>query len=128
PAFAHIPMILGPDRHRLSKRHGATSVLAFRDEGFLPEAMVNYLARLGWAHGDQEVFSREELTQLFDLRQVGQTPAIFDRAKLEWLNQVWLKRLADDPGERSGWRRRGSARSWSASGSPRRRRPSSEAR
>ena len=100
PAFAHIPMILGPDRHRLSKRHGATSVLAFRDEGFLPEAMVNYLARLGWAHGDQEVFTREELTQLFDLRQVGQTPAIFDRAKLEWLNQVWLKRLADDPGER----------------------------
>jgi len=97
PVFAHIPMILGPDRKRLSKRHGATSVLAFRDEGFLPEAMVNYLARLGWAHGDQEVFTREELIQLFDLRQVGATPAIFDRTKLEWLNQVWMKRLLEDP-------------------------------
>jgi glutamyl-tRNA synthetase len=100
PVFAHIPMILGPDRHRLSKRHGATSLLAFRDEGFLPEAMLNYLARLGWAHGDQEVFTRAELTRLFDLRQVGQTAAIFDRAKLLWLNQVWLKRLAEDPQER----------------------------
>ena len=97
PVFAHIPMILGPDRKRLSKRHGATSVLAFRDEGFLPEAMVNYFARLGWAHGDQEVFAKEELIQLFDLRQVGATPAIFDRTKLEWLNQTWMKRLAEDP-------------------------------
>jgi glutamyl-tRNA synthetase len=96
PVFAHIPMILGPDRKRLSKRHGATSVLAFRDEGFLPEAMVNYFARLGWAHGDQEVFTRDELIQLFDLRDVGATPAIFDRTKLEWLNQVWMKRLAGD--------------------------------
>jgi glutamyl-tRNA synthetase len=90
-------MILGPDRKRLSKRHGATSVIAYRDEGFLPEAMVNYLARLGWAHGDQEVFTRDELVRLFEIRQVGSAPAIFDRAKLEWLNQVWLKRLADDP-------------------------------
>ncbi|HZS33051.1 MAG TPA: glutamate--tRNA ligase [Methylomirabilota bacterium] len=97
PTFAHVPMILGPDRKRLSKRHGATSVLAYRDEGFLPEAMVNYLARLGWAHGDQEVFTREELVRLFDIRQVGSAPAIFDRAKLEWLNQVWEKRLAEDP-------------------------------
>ena len=97
PAFAHIPMILGADRKRLSKRHGATSVLAFREEGFLPEAMVNYLARLGWAHGDQEVFSQDELVRLFDLRQVGATAAIFDRAKLEWLNQVWMKRLSEDP-------------------------------
>ncbi|MGH9360551.1 MAG: glutamate--tRNA ligase family protein, partial [Thermoanaerobaculia bacterium] len=64
---------------------------------FLPEAMVNYLARLGWAHGDQEVFTREELIRLFDLRQVGATPAIFDRTKLEWLNQVWMKRFAGDP-------------------------------
>ena len=94
--FAHIPMILGPDRKRLSKRHGATSVLAFRGEGFLPEAMVNYFARLGWAHGDQEVFTRDELIRLFDLRQVGATPAIFDRTKLEWLNQVWMKRLVED--------------------------------
>jgi glutamyl-tRNA synthetase len=97
PVFAHIPMILGPDRKRLSKRHGATSVLAFRDEGFLPEAMVNYFARLGWAHGDQEVFSKEELIQLFDLRHVGATPAIFDRIKLEWLNQTWAVKLRDDP-------------------------------
>jgi glutamyl-tRNA synthetase len=97
PVFAHIPMILGTDRKRLSKRHGATSVLAFRDEGFLPEAMVNYFARLGWAHGDQEVFTREELVQLFDLQHVGATPSIWDRAKLEWLNQVWLKKLAEDP-------------------------------
>ena len=100
PVFAHIPMILGPDRKRLSKRHGATSVLAFRDEGFLPEAMVNYFARLGWAHGDQEVFTRDELIRLFDLRQVGATPAIFDRTKLEWLNQVWMKRLVEDPSGR----------------------------
>jgi glutamyl-tRNA synthetase len=100
PVFAHIPMILGADRKRLSKRHGATSVLAFRDEGFLPEAMVNYFVRLGWAHGDQEVFTRDELIRLFDLRQVGATPAIFDRAKLEWLNQTWMKRLAEDPATR----------------------------
>jgi glutamyl-tRNA synthetase len=96
PAFAHIPLILGADRKRLSKRHGATSVVAFRDEGFLPEAMVNDLARLGWAHGDQEVFTREELIRHFDLRQVGATPAIFDRTKLEWLNQTWGVRLRDD--------------------------------
>src|SRR5262245_47033932 len=97
PVFAHIPMILGSDRKRLSKRHGATSVLAFRDDGFLPEAMLNYFARLGWAHGDQEVFSKEELIQLFDLHHVGATPSIFDRTKLEWLNQVWMKKLAEDP-------------------------------
>jgi glutamyl-tRNA synthetase len=93
PAFAHIPMILGPDRRRLSKRHGATSVLAFREEGFLPEAMINGLARLGWAAGDQEVFAREDLVRLFELRQVGQAPSIFDRVKLEWLNQQWMTRL-----------------------------------
>jgi glutamyl-tRNA synthetase len=93
PVFAHIPMILGPDRSRLSKRHGATSVLAFRDEGFLAEAMVNYLARLGWAHGDQEVFTREEMVRLFDLGAVGAAGAIFDRAKLEWLNGHWLRSL-----------------------------------
>src|SRR5207245_4590452 len=65
PEFAHVPMILGPDRSRLSKRHGATSVQAFRDAGVLPQAMVNYLARLGWSHGDQEVFTREELIEYF---------------------------------------------------------------
>ena len=100
PVFAHIPMILGADRKRLSKRHGATSVLAFRDEGFLPEAMVNYFARLGWAHEDQEVFTRDELIRLFDLRHVGATPAIFDRTKLEWLNQTWMKRLVENPATR----------------------------
>jgi glutamyl-tRNA synthetase len=97
PVFAHIPMILGADRSRLSKRHGAASVLAFRDEGFVPEALVNYLARLGWAHGDQEVFTREELVRLFDVRQVGATAAVFDRTKLEWLNGHWLRSL--DPAE-----------------------------
>jgi glutamyl-tRNA synthetase len=97
PVFAHIPMILGPDRSRLSKRHGATSVLAFRDAGILPEAMVNYLARLGWSHGDQEIFSREELIARFDLAHVGSASAIFDRAKLEWLSNYWMRQA---PGER----------------------------
>jgi glutamyl-tRNA synthetase len=96
PAFAHIPMILGADRSRLSKRHGATSVLAFREEGFLPEAMVNYLARLGWSHGDQEIFSPEELIQHFDLTQVGSAGAIFDPGKLQWLNNYWIRQA--DPG------------------------------
>ncbi len=96
PAFAHIPMILGPDRSRLSKRHGATSVLAFKEEGFLPEAMVNYLARLGWSHGDQEVFSREELIAHFDLAHVGSAGAVFDRAKLEWLGNHWMKQMPAD--------------------------------
>ncbi|MFQ5899343.1 MAG: glutamate--tRNA ligase [Candidatus Methylomirabilia bacterium] len=91
PAFAHIPMILGRDRSRLSKRHGATSVLAFRDAGILSEALVNYLARLGWSHGDQEIFSREELIQHFDLAQVGSAGAVFDRTKLEWLSNHWLR-------------------------------------
>lgn len=97
PAFAHVSMILGPDRSRLSKRHGATAVQAFRDEGILPEAMVNYLARLGWSHGDQEVFSREELIALFDVGDVAASGAVFDRAKLEWLCQHYMKAL---PGER----------------------------
>ncbi|MFQ5657014.1 MAG: glutamate--tRNA ligase [Candidatus Methylomirabilales bacterium] len=100
PRFAHIPMILGPDRTRLSKRHGATSVLAYRELGYLPEALVNYLVRLGWSHGDQEIFSREELIRYFDITRVGDTPAVFDQAKLDWLNAHYLreadpKRLAD---------------------------------
>jgi glutamyl-tRNA synthetase len=97
PAFAHVSMILGPDRSRLSKRHGATSVQAFRDAGILPEAMVNYLARLGWAHGDQEVFARDELVRLFDIKDVSSSGAVFDGTKLEWLSHEHLKRL---PGER----------------------------
>ena len=91
PEFAHVPMILGPDRSRLSKRHGATSVQAFRDAGVLPQAMVNYLARLGWSHGDQEVFTREELIEYFNLKHVGASGAVFDAAKLEWLSQHWIK-------------------------------------
>jgi glutamyl-tRNA synthetase len=90
-------MILGPDKSRLSKRHGATSVLAFREAGILPEAMVNHLARLGWSHGDQEIFTREELIHAFDLAQVGKAGAIFDYAKLEWLSHHWLKQA---PAER----------------------------
>jgi glutamyl-tRNA synthetase len=91
PTFAHIPLILGPDKQRLSKRHGATSVQAFREVGIVPEAMVNYLARLGWSHGDQEIFSGAELAAHFDLAHVGQSAAVFDRAKLEWLSQHWIK-------------------------------------
>ena len=89
-------MILGADRTRLSKRHGATSVLAFKEEGFLPEAMLNYLARLGWSHGDQEIFSREELIQHFDLAHVGSAGAIFDPEKLQWLNNYWIRRADVD--------------------------------
>jgi glutamyl-tRNA synthetase len=100
PEFAHVSMILGPDRSRLSKRHGATSVQAFRDAGLLPEAMVNYLARLGWSRGDQEIFSRDELIEHFDIKDVSSSGAIFDRTKLEWMSQHYLKtidgaRLAD---------------------------------
>jgi glutamyl-tRNA synthetase len=97
PRFAHIPMILGADRGRLSKRHGAASVQAFRDAGYLSEAMVNYLARLGWSHGDQEVFTRAELIRSFDLAHVGASSAVFDPAKLDWLGQQWLIRT---PGAR----------------------------
>src|SRR5437763_4935965 len=91
PQFAHASMILGPDRSRLSKRHGATSVQAFRDEGILPEAMVNYLARLGWSHGDQEIFTRQELIERFDVKDVASSGAIFDRTKLEWFSHEYLK-------------------------------------
>ena len=93
PAFAHIPMILGSDKSRLSKRHGATSVQAFRDAGIVPEAMLNYLARLGWSHGDEEIFSRDDIARHFDLAHVGQAAAIFDRAKLEWLSMHWIKAM-----------------------------------
>ena len=97
PAFAHASMILGADRSRLSKRHGATSLLAFRDAGILPEAMVNYLARLGWSHGDQEIFSRDELIAMFDIKDVSAAGAIFDQTKLEWLSHEYMKTL---PGAR----------------------------
>ncbi|HEY5635572.1 MAG TPA: glutamate--tRNA ligase [Burkholderiales bacterium] len=95
PEFAHVPMILGPDGERLSKRHGAVSVTQYRDEGALPEALLNYLARLGWSHGDDEVFSAAQLVEWFDLAHVSGSPAQFDPQKLSWLNHEYIKR-ADD--------------------------------
>ena len=95
PEMAHVSMILGTDRSRLSKRHGATSVQAFREHGILADAMVNYLARLGWSHGDQEIFSRAELVELFDVKDVASSGAVFDQTKLEWLNQEYMKRMDD---------------------------------
>lgn len=96
PAFAHIPLVLGPDREKLSKRHGDVALQAYRDQGYLPEAMVNYLVRLGWAHGDQEVFTREELIKAFQLERVGASPGIFDRAKLDWLNALHIRQTPLD--------------------------------
>ena len=93
PRFAHAPLILGPDKTRLSKRHGATSVMAYHEQGFLPEAMVNFLARLGWAHGDKELFSRDDLVRLFSLEHVGSSPAVFNSEKLVWTNFQWMKSL-----------------------------------
>ncbi|MFL5454872.1 MAG: glutamate--tRNA ligase, partial [Myxococcales bacterium] len=92
PVFAHLPMILGADKQRLSKRHGAVSVLQYRDEGYLPHALNNYLARLGWSHGDQEIFTPEELVEKFDWEHVGATAGVFNPEKLLWLNQQWIKR------------------------------------
>jgi glutamyl-tRNA synthetase len=91
PQYAHVPMILGPDGARLSKRHGAVSVLQYRDEGFLPEALLNYLVRLGWSHGDQEVFSLDELVTLFEVEHVNRAAAAVNPDKLLWLNQHYLK-------------------------------------
>jgi glutamyl-tRNA synthetase len=91
PQFAHVPMILGSDKARLSKRHGATSVMAYKDMGFLPEALVNYLVRLGWSHGDDEIFSREEMIQKFDIGNVGRSPSVFNPDKLMWLNAHYIK-------------------------------------
>jgi glutamyl-tRNA synthetase len=93
PQFAHLPMILGPGGHKLSKRDGATSVHEYRDMGYLPHALLNYLARLGWAHGDQEIFSMAELIQHFSLEQVGKKGAIFDAEKLLWVNAVYIKKM-----------------------------------
>lgn len=93
PAFAHVPMILAPDKTKLSKRHGAVAVSQYRTEGYLPEAVVNCLVRLGWSHGDQEIFSTEDLTKLFDLEGCGVSGAVFDRTKLDSLNAHYLKAL-----------------------------------
>ncbi|MBA8886493.1 glutamyl-tRNA synthetase [Dokdonella fugitiva] len=95
PSFAHLPMILGPDGQKLSKRHGAVSVMQYRDDGFLPHALLNYLVRLGWSHGDQEIFTREQMIALFDAADVNKSASRFDLEKLSWLNQQYLK--SDDP-------------------------------
>ena len=93
PRYAHVPMILGADGQRLSKRHGAVSVMQYRDEGYLPEALLNYLVRLGWSHGDQEIFSRAEMVEYFNLESINRAPAAFSPEKLLWLNQHYLKTL-----------------------------------
>jgi glutamyl-tRNA synthetase len=95
PAFAHLPLILGPDHARLSKRHGAASVTAYQEMGYLPSALVNYLARLGWSYGDQEIFSREELVERFSLEGTGRSAGVFNPEKLLWLNAHYIKE--DDP-------------------------------
>ena len=91
PAYSHVPMILGSDGKRLSKRHGAVSVMQYREEGFLPEALLNYLVRLGWSHGDQEVFSVDQMIELFDVKDVNKAASSFNPDKLLWLNQHYLK-------------------------------------
>jgi len=91
PRYAHVPMILGSDGARLSKRHGAVGVMQYMEEGFLPEALLNYLVRLGWSHGDQEIFSLEQMIQLFDIEDVNKAPSTFNHEKLLWLNQHYIK-------------------------------------
>lgn len=92
PQYAHVPMILGADGERLSKRHGAVSITQYREDGYLPEGLVNYLARLGWSHGDEEIFDRDQLIAWFDLTSINHAPAKFDPQKLRWLNQQYLKK------------------------------------
>ena len=94
PKFAHVPMILGEDGKRLSKRHGAVGVMQYRDEGFLPEALLNYLVRLGWSHGDQEVFSRDDLLELFKIEDVNRAASTFNPEKLLWINHETIKNLS----------------------------------
>ncbi|HET7763923.1 MAG TPA: glutamate--tRNA ligase [Burkholderiales bacterium] len=95
PQFAHVPMILGADGERLSKRHGAVSVMQYAEEGYLPEALLNYLARLGWSHGDEEIFSKERFVEWFDLAHVSRSAAQFDPEKLRWLNHHYVKERSD---------------------------------
>lgn len=94
PVYAHLPMILGADGAKLSKRHGAVSVLQYRDEGYLPEALLNYLVRLGWSHGDQEYFTLEDMVRLFDIADVNKSASAFNAEKLTWLNQQHMMRSA----------------------------------
>jgi glutamyl-tRNA synthetase len=101
PVYAHLPTVLTPEGDKLSKRHGARGVLQYRDDGYLPEAVVNYLARLGWAHGDAEIFSRREFVDWFDLAHLSSAPGRFDPEKLKWVNHEHIKRLpADELGRR----------------------------
>src|SRR5690606_31643082 len=106
PRFAHLPIILGTDRSKLSKRHGATWVGEFRAEGYLPEALVNYMALLGWAYDDRhELFTIDELIEKFTVEKISKSPAIFDRQKLDWMNGVYIRRcdldrLTDEAAER----------------------------
>lgn len=96
PQFGHLPMILGADKSRLSKRHGATSIMAYKDMGYLSEAMVNYLVRLGWSHGDQELFTRQELIEKFSWKNVQSSPAVFNPEKLLWINAEYIKTTPPD--------------------------------
>lgn len=96
PQFAHLPMILGADKKRLSKRFAATSVLEYKGQGFLPDALLNYLARLGWAHGDQEIFTLQEMINAFDLSDVGKAAAVFDPEKLKWVNSQHMLKMTDE--------------------------------
>src|SRR5207247_10813473 len=91
PQFGHLPMILGADKARLSKRHGATSILEYRDTGYLPEAMINYLVRLGWSYGDQEIFSVQELIAKFSFENVQKSSAVFNPDKLLWINAHYIR-------------------------------------
>ncbi|WP_196138083.1 glutamate--tRNA ligase [Aliikangiella sp. G2MR2-5] len=93
PDYGHVPMILGDDGKKLSKRHGAVSVMQYRDDGYLPQAVLNYLVRLGWSHGDQEIFSIDEMIELFDVNDINKAPSAFNTQKLNWLNQQYLKTL-----------------------------------
>lgn len=101
PEYAHLPMILGEDKKRMSKRHGAVSVMQYHDEGYLPEALLNYLVRLGWSHEDQEIFSMEEMVKLFTLEAVNKSGSVFNKEKLDWVNQQHMQAMpADELGQR----------------------------
>jgi len=93
PDYGHVPMILGDDGKKLSKRHGAVSVMQYRDDGYLPQAILNYLVRLGWSHGDQEIFSRQQMIELFDVNHINKAPSAFNTEKLNWLNQHYIKTM-----------------------------------
>jgi len=96
PTFGHVPMICGPDHQKLSKRHGARAVIEYEQDGLLPQALVNYLVRLGWSHGDQEIFSLKELVEFFDGKNLNTSPAAFDPEKLKWLNAYYLRNTPHD--------------------------------